>query len=154
MDNRVTAPGYKHYLEPDTGSRPEVFVTFLNLARVDGEKVNGTLIRVESHNLEGLDDRERNYDRCEITDHIVEPIDGRVWTYIGSTEGRRRYEEGVEAGSAVVDQAYYEAVNSSFRSLGDRDLVEFEETTDAPSVPVVRLKRIDPIPPKAGPPDA
>jgi hypothetical protein len=153
MDNRVTLPGYKYYEEPDTGARPEVFVTFLNLTRVDGVSLNGTLIRVDGHDLQTLDDRERNYDRCEITDRVVELIDGRVWTYIGSAEARRRYEDGAASGSAVVDGTYYDAVKSDFRSLGARDLGEFEQTTDAPSVPVIYLKRIDLPPPQLGSPD-
>ena len=31
MDNRQTIPGYKYYVDPDTGERPPVHVTFLNI---------------------------------------------------------------------------------------------------------------------------
>ena len=31
MDNRRTIPGYKYYVDPETGERPPVRVTFLSL---------------------------------------------------------------------------------------------------------------------------
>src|SRR5215218_6013856 len=65
MDNRVTIPGYKYYLD-EAGERPEVFVTFLNLVAGDG--VDGVVLEVPD--IAALDARERNYARVEVTGSI------------------------------------------------------------------------------------
>ena len=41
MDNRRTIPGYKYYVDPDTGERPPVHVTFLNIYPAAEGRVNG-----------------------------------------------------------------------------------------------------------------
>src|SRR6202051_1916397 len=61
MDNSVSLPGYKYYLDAGDSSRPEVFVTFLNLLPAPGHRVNGMLVPVGPEELIELDRRERNY---------------------------------------------------------------------------------------------
>jgi hypothetical protein len=90
-----------------------------------------------------LDERERNYVRLDVTDRVVEPIDGSVWAYIASPEGRRRYEEGIKTSRAVVDEAYYELVREQFAALGAQPLQEFMQTTDDPACPIRSLTRVD-----------
>ena len=143
MDNRVTLPGYKYYLDPETGERPAVFVTFLNLIEDLDCAVNGIVIPVRATDLDLLDDRERNYARFDVTDLILEPINGPVWAYFGTEEARRRYEEGVRQGTAVVDTTYYESVRDELRRLGEEPFAEFEKTTDEPACPQRRLERVD-----------
>src|SRR3954453_15770638 len=83
MDNRRTIPGYKFYVDPDTGERPPVRVTFLSLypapeGRVKGVAFpcrlpppegpgNGVAFPVTADDLDALDRRERNYDRIHVT---------------------------------------------------------------------------------------
>jgi gamma-glutamylcyclotransferase (GGCT)/AIG2-like uncharacterized protein YtfP len=143
MDNRVTIPGYKYYVDPKNGARPGVFVTFLNLTEDGDCAVNGVVLRVDEQDLQSLDDRERNYVRLNVTDRVVEPIDGSVWAYIASPAGRRRYEQGVKTGRAVVDEAYYQLVRDQFAALGADSLDEFVRTTDDPACPLRTLTRID-----------
>jgi len=136
MDNSLDLPTYKHYLDPGTGKRPQVFVAFLNL-RADSEcTVNGALLEVDGARLEALDLRERNYKRVELPSMQV---------YSGTDEARRRFAIGAQAGNVVIAAEYHEAVTESFRRLGEQELATFEASTDPPPCPIVDLRRIDPM---------
>jgi gamma-glutamylcyclotransferase (GGCT)/AIG2-like uncharacterized protein YtfP len=143
MDNRLTLEGYKYYVDPDTGERPSIFVTFLNVVEDLTSTINGVILPVDTHDLQSLDERERNYDRVDVTERIVEPVDGSVWAYVGSDAARERYEEGLRRGTALIDAAYYESVRSQFRWLGEGPYSEFTSSTDGPSCPMRRLRRLD-----------
>jgi hypothetical protein len=138
MDNSVDLPGYKHYLDPETGERPAVFVTFLNLVESAGDAVNGIVFPVDD--LVDLDARERNYERREVE---LPGVDGRLWAYVGSREARARYEDAAARGVAVVDGSYFSSVRAGFGSLGADGLMRFDQSTDSPSVPVRSLRRVD-----------
>ena len=142
MDNTRTIPGYKYYVDMESGERPEVCVAFLDIRPEPGSTVNGAVFPVTAEVLASLDRRERNYDRREVTSQLDADVGGRVWAYVGSAPGRRRYETGRQAGIAVVSGPYLESVLDDFRSFGDDMAAEFEATTDRPDVPVVPLKRI------------
>ena len=141
MDNTRDLPGYKYYRDRDTGQRPPVYVTFLNLRPDEGSTVNGVAYPVEAEIFPLLDARERNYERCEVTDLVDVDLGGPVWAYVGTAEGRARYEAGRRDGTAVVSDEYYEGVRDGFARLGV--LEEFERTTDALLVPRRALERID-----------
>ena len=121
MDNRVTIPGYKYYVD-GAGRRPEVFVTFLNL--VPGEEVEGVVVRVDD--VAGLDARERNYTRVEVSPLVDHP--GPVFAYVGRDEAVARFEAGRRGGRAVVARGYLETVR---------------HLADPPPLPVLDLRRID-----------
>jgi dephospho-CoA kinase len=148
MDNREEVPGYKAYREPG-GSRPAVYVAFLDLESDPRSTVNGTLRPVSDAELDALDRRERNYDRIEVTDRI-EPVDGaagdapeRVFAYRGSTTGRERLEQGRAAGTAVIARAYLEHVRTGFAALGPVEERAFLDSTDVDGLPVLELERIE-----------
>jgi hypothetical protein len=145
MDNSVDLPGYKHYVDPDSGERPAVFVTFLDLVEAGAdESVNGVVFPVSAEELELLDARERNYERREVTDRVDGATAGaRVWAYVGSAAGRARFDAARSRGLAVVDRAYLELVRTAFAALGDRALRRFDESTDPPGVPLRALRRVD-----------
>ncbi len=126
MDNRRTIPGYKYYVDPDTGERPPVHVTFLNLYPTAEGQVNGIAFPVTAEALDELDRRERNYDRVDVTALIDADLDGTVWTYLGSEAARER-----------------------FAAAGGLD--EFDRSTDPVSVPLRRLTRVDVPPPPPAP---
>lgn len=142
MDNSVDLPGYKYYRDPD-GTRPPVFVTFLNLRRAPGARVNGVVYEVTAQELRALDVRERNYERVEVTEHVAEADVGRVWTYVGRHDARERYEIGAATHRAVVSREYHDEVSQGFASLGADALDEYTATTDPPACPVRELERID-----------
>jgi len=143
MDNTLTVPGYKCYLDPRDGSRPAVFVTFLNLVAATGEEVNGALVPVRADELAELDRRERNYERREITDSLIEPVAGQVWTYFGKGEAEQRFADSLAAERAVVHAGYLEIVRAGFAQLGAGQLAAFAASTDPPRCPVLALQRVE-----------
>ena len=138
MDNSLDLPGYKYYVDPATGERLAVFVTFLNLVEAPGDAVNGVLFPVGDP--AELDARERNYERRAVE---LAGFDGRVWAYIGSDDARARYDGAAARGAAVVDRSYLELVRDGFGSLGADALMRFDQSTDPPDVPVLPLRRVD-----------
>jgi len=140
MDNRRTIPGYKYYVDPETGERPAVHVAFLNIYPAPEEGVNGIAFPVAPEALDQLDRRERNYDRIDVTRLLDVDLGGTVWTYLGRKDARERF----EANSAVVSQDYFDAVRDGFESVGGLD--EFDRSTDRLTVPLRRLRRVD-LPP-------
>lgn len=143
MDNSVTLPGYKYYLDAEDRSRPEVFVTFLNLLPAPGQRVNGLLVPVRAEELVELDRRERNYARREVTASIEPVPQGRVWSYFGKPEACRRFATGLRAARAVIDESYLERVRAGFEALSDSALSEFEQSTDPHGCRALRLLRVD-----------
>lgn len=143
MDNSRDLPGYKYYVEEETGERPEIYVTFLNIWEDEGAQVNGLVFPVGEDTLHVLDDRERNYRRRDVTDHVAADLGGRVWAYVGTSDARERFETGHAAGTAVVSAAYEDKVRKDFGTFGEAWLAQFEATTDERAVPLRRLKRIE-----------
>jgi hypothetical protein len=113
MDNTRDLPGYKYYVDAETGERPAVMVAFVNIEPHDGSEVKGSLIEVDD--LAALDARERNYQRIRVD--VGEP----AWTYVGTEEAKRRFAQD----PTVVARRYLDQVPA---------------TTD---LPVSDLARID-----------
>lgn len=132
MDNSVDIPGYKIYRARADGSRPAVFVAFLDVVASAADCTQGLLLPVAGDVLVALDERERNYERVDVTSAIVDAPPGTVWTYRGTHAGRERLRRGVDEGRAVVARAYLESVRSGPAS-----------GIDAGDLPVLDLERVD-----------
>jgi len=131
MDNRLDVPGYKHYLLRSDASRPHVFVAFLDIVECPGAVTNGICVAADGPLLDALDERERNYERVDVTAACEPAVAGAVvWAYRGSAAGRARLDEGRRRGRAVVSREYLQLV---------RDLAG-EQTGD---LPVWDLQRVD-----------
>lgn len=141
MDNRRDLPGYKYYLLPD-GTRPAVYVAFLDFEPGAAGTVNGICTPVEAAGLELLDRRERNYDRVAVTELVASPP-GRVWAYVGSPDARERLARGRAEGSAVISAEYLRGVDSAFAALGARERDLAAPSLDPGDLPVWGLRRID-----------
>jgi hypothetical protein len=141
MDNRRTIAGYKYYLDAETGERPAIYVTFLSIRPDDGGEINGVVFPAEDGTLAALDDRERSYERWEVTGRVDLDLGGPVYAYVGRAAARERFEAGRHAGTAVVSREYLEHVRGRFDALGL--LAEFERTTDRLELPVRALRRFD-----------
>lgn len=142
MDNSQAIPGYKRYLDPDSGTAPRCFVVFLNIVADAGGRVNGAIFPVSRDELAALDRRERNYDRIDVSAQLAEPVRGTAWTYAGSRAATERFETGRRQGTAVISRAYLEVVRRGFASLGDGAAAEFEALTEEAPCPVVALRRV------------
>jgi len=149
MDNSVDLPGYKHFVTPE-GERPALMVAFLSIAPQAGATVNGVAVPVAEDELPGLDARERNYARVDVTDDIDAGLDGQVWAYAGLDAARERLALGLREGRAAVASSYLERVLAGFDGLGLRD--EFDRLTAPMPAPIVDLEvvlhapRADPRP--------
>lgn len=150
-DNSRAIPGYKRYRLRVDGSVPSVFVAFLDLEADPACAVNGVVAAVDGDGLEELDRRERNYERVEITDAIDAPVGGRVWTYVGSADGRARLEAGIERGCAVACRDYVEEVHRAFLALGGNEYERFLASSYLDGLPLADLERVD-LPPEASAP--
>jgi cation transport regulator ChaC len=148
-DNARAIPGYKQYRLREDGSLPRVFVAFLDVVEHRSCAVNGVVAPVDEAALALLDRRERNYDRVDVTAIVDTPVEGRVWTYVGSPAGRERLAAGTRDGRAVVCREYVEGVHSAFRELGDAAYAAFLASSELDGLPVLDLDRVD-LPP-AGP---
>jgi len=120
MDNRVTIPGYKYFLD-GAGGRPAVCVAFLDVVPDPAAGVDGVVFEVAD--LDALDGRERNYRRVQ--------VDG-LWLYTGLEEAGERF----AAGPTVVQRAYLESVRAGFAAHG----LGFGPE---PALPVLDLERVD-----------
>jgi len=140
MDNRITLPKYKYYVNADTGERPEIYVTFLNIRPYANGEVAGVLFKVGEEQLEQLDKRERNYDRIEITQLLDFEPPGTSWVYIGKYEAELRYQKGVTDNSSVISRQYYDLVYEAYNMQGQAAALDYLETTDKPIVPFMNLK--------------
>jgi gamma-glutamyl AIG2-like cyclotransferase len=141
MDNAVTIPGYKYFVAPD-GSRPDVCVAFLDVHPQPGAAVNGVCVPVDLDALALLDERERNYERIDVT-VAIEPVVGPTWVYVGRAESRERYAAAAAEGRAVVASEYLAAVEHGFRSLGDEAWAEFGAGVEDHRPPLRELRRVD-----------
>jgi gamma-glutamylcyclotransferase (GGCT)/AIG2-like uncharacterized protein YtfP len=141
MDNRRDLPGYKHYTD-ELGRRPEVFVCFLDITPDPRASVNGLCVPVDAARLAVLDQRERNYDRVDVSG-AVDAGGARVWAYVGAREPRMRMRWAVGAHRAVIDGRYLEMVADGFRALGEEELERSASSLATGLLPVVTLIRHD-----------
>jgi Gamma-glutamyl cyclotransferase, AIG2-like len=141
MDNRRDLPGYKHYTDA-SGARPPVFVCFLDIVADVASSVNGLCVPVDAARLAGLDARERNYERREVS-ALVDAGGARVWAYVGRHAARRRMRRAVAAGRAVIDAGYLDTVADGFRALGISAWEACAPSLAPGTIPVVALTRHD-----------
>jgi hypothetical protein len=140
MNNSVDVPGYKHYRLRSDGSRPPIFVAFLDLAADPEASTHGVCLPVAAEHLPAIDARERNYARVDVTAAVAE-APGRVWAYVGTPAGRRRLRRAREASRAVVSRDYLERTRAAFAALGPVALREFERTAEPDGLEVWDLER-------------
>ncbi len=142
MDNSVDAPGYKHYRLRADGSRPEVFVAFLDLFDDPAAATHGVCVAVDDEQLAAIDHRERNYERIDVSGAVL-PARPEVWAYVGSPAGRDRLRRARAAGTAVISRDYVERTRAAFAALGDDVRDDFDASAAAGDLPVVDLERFE-----------
>ena len=142
MDNSVDVPGYKHYRLRADGSRPAVFVAFLDLFDDPAAATHGVCVAVDDAQLAVIDHRERNYERIDVTGAVM-PARGTVWAYVGSPVGRERLDRAREAGTAVISRDYLERTRATFAALGERARAEFDSSATVGDLPVLDLERFE-----------
>ena len=139
MDNSVDLPDYKHYVAPD-GARPHLMVCYLDIGEHAHAVVNGVTLKVGADELPGLDARERNYERREVTGQLSVSLGGRVWSYVGRRAGRARAHRGRRERRLAVASSYHERVLAGFDVLRQRR--RFLALTEPAGVPVAELSLV------------
>ena len=137
MDNSVDLPGYKHFVAPG-GERPALMVAFLDIGPEAAASVNGVALPVSTAELPGLDERERNYGRVEVTEDIDAGLPGRVWAYVGLGAARERLALGRREGRLAIASSYHARVLAGFDLLGQREA--FTRSTAPMPAPVADLE--------------
>jgi hypothetical protein len=143
MDNACDVPGYKSYRLRADGSRPEVFVAFLDIEVDAASAVTGICMPVTEHDLAELDRRERNYDRVDISDAIDGCAPGRIWAYRGSFAGQARLREGLAAGRAVVSRDYLGGVLAAIAAFAPDEAAFVARSPAEAGLAVLDLERIE-----------
>jgi hypothetical protein len=142
MDNRRDLPGYKSYRLRADGSRPAVYVAFLDVEPAAGHSVTGLCVPVDEVELLELDRRERNYDRVEVTDR-VEGARGRVWAYRGSEAGQARRRAGLAAATAVISRDYLRDVVAALAAIAPDEVEPLHRAADGAGLIVLDLERVE-----------
>ncbi len=143
MDNRLDVPGYKSYRLRCDGSRPPVFVAFLDIEPCADSVVTGVCMPVDAGDLAALDARERNYDRIDVTAHIAGGPGGRVWVYRGSAAGRARLSAGLAEGRAVVSREYLERVRAGIAAIAPGEARDVARAVARTGLEVLELERVE-----------
>ena len=108
-------------IEGSNEERP-VPAVFLDLVQHQGAWVNGILIRLSKEELHKMDEREKNYDRIDVSKLIEPKVDGETYTYMGKREHinpptkscvlvqyEALVEEGLSFWGKAFEQHYYES---------------------------------------------
>ncbi|MEJ7718880.1 MAG: hypothetical protein WKF31_13295 [Thermoleophilaceae bacterium] len=145
MDNSIAIPGYKRYVDLETGDPPAVMVAFLDVVPDPGAAVNGVLAPVTAREPRTPSiDRERNYRRVEVTDRVRPTAPARVWTFVGPPRrpgapaerprhGRRGDLPRLPRGGGARASA----------GLGTGEWERYAASTEDPPCPVRDLRRVD-----------
>jgi dephospho-CoA kinase len=138
MHVRATGPG------PD-GGMTEYTLVALGIVPAAGETVNGIVGRVDRVELAALDDRERHYDRVDVTaatTHHAPEVDGRIVVYVPRREAVEHYERARDARRAAIAQRYWDLVDRAFHAFGPQAHARYHRSTPPPDVPVMSLSRV------------
>ena len=120
----------------------------LGITEVEGACMNGIIAVVHGEELPGLDARERNYDRVDVTDavRLLEDAPGApaidtIVTYVPRQVALDRYLDARDRGRAGIERRYWTLVDGAFDVLLDGQGDRYRATTPAPDVPVVDANR-------------
>lgn len=129
----------------DDGAQHERTIVALGVVESAYETVNGVVGYVELDELTDLDRRERHYDRIDVADrttvHAEHPLDGSIMVYLPKRESIEHYERARDAGTAAIEQRYWDLVDGAFRALGEDQHARYVASTPRPDIPVLPLLR-------------
>lgn len=132
----------------EAGTEHELTIVALGVVAAEGEQANGVVVAVDPDELARLDNRERHYDRVDVSASVeVRDAGGpgqgeQVVTYVPRTEAVERYRQARDARRAAVEQRYWDLVDGAFAALGVDRHEHYRATTPVPDVPVRPLRRV------------
>ncbi len=127
------------------GVERERTIVALGVVAEPGEAVNGVVGWVDDDELVALDRRERHYDRVDVADsctiHGAVDVRGSIVVYVPNPDAIGHYESARDRGEAAIELRYWELVDRAFAALGPDQQRRYHDTTPAPDVPVLTLRR-------------
>jgi cation transport regulator ChaC len=116
----------------------------LGLVAADAETANGIVGWVSDGELVALDQRERRYDRVDVTRLTTceADLEGPIVTYVPRPVAVDDYETARDRGIAAIERRYWDLVDAAFGVLGSQQQVEYRATTPEPDVPVLEMSRV------------
>ena len=118
IDNTIAA--HRCVRLPD-GSVAPGYIAVLNVRRpLPGERPthpNGVLFEVTDDELKKLDDREKCYERLDVTAYVVNAPTGTVYVYSGLDKHLIANHDGPDGSAVVIPGAYAELVKRGFAEL-------------------------------------
>jgi dephospho-CoA kinase len=139
---------------PDGVERSDWTFIALGLIRAADETTNGVVGWVDDTELVALDQRERRYDRVDITELATLPphmsaamstarAEAPIVTYVPRAEPISVYEAARERGVAAITTRYWDLVDEAFGELGPDRRERYYATTPHPGLPVLTLADVD-----------
>ncbi len=119
-------------------------IVALGVVAAPDEAVNGIVARVSEVEIAALDQRERDYDRVDVTAAVTvhglspEP-DARIVTYVPRPSAVERYEAARDQGRAGIRNTYWGLVDAAFAVWGADQLARYRSSTPLPDIPVVAM---------------
>jgi cation transport regulator ChaC len=119
-------------------------IVALGVVMAANETANGIVARVSDVEIAALDQRERDYDRVDVTVAVtvnggaLEP-DARIVTYVPRSSAIERYETARDEGRAGIRNTYWGLVDAAFAVWGPEQLERYRSSTPPPDVPVVAM---------------
>lgn len=135
MENRSSINDHKHYVDPSSGERPDIYVAFVSIGARPGDSCVDLAIPVDDSSLPALDRREINYRRIVVTDLITPRPEGTVWSYVALDAGRERFATGIRTDNVYLARAYRTFVEAAHAKGNPGGLEAFLATTDPPACP-------------------
>jgi hypothetical protein len=151
MNNWEATEEEKHFVDPESGLKPRIRIAYLDIDERQGASVNGLAIPVDATRLEGLDVREVNYRRIDVSSCFQPRIPHRVFSYRGTDAARARCRHAAHDAEIHVSRQYVARIRSAFAALGADQLAEYDRTTEPLPFPERDLElRYPPPPPGSG----
>ncbi len=132
----------KHYVDPATMERPDIYVAFANLRTAAAGNCIGVAIPVTPTSLREFDEREVNYRRIDVSSLLSPSPTRRAWTYVGLDEARDRFESGIRNQSVSIPTDYVSGIERGFSEAGPHVRAEYDASTDRLAVPQRDLRLI------------
>jgi hypothetical protein len=121
--------GYIQYFLPD-GELPNEPILLINIVPSINSVVNGIAFKISDSELEILDNRERNYNRIDISGGLSEEI-GKCFAYTGKSEAIQRYQR-CRNKNFLINKDYFYNIENSFKEIGENFYQKFKRTTIQP----------------------
>jgi hypothetical protein len=105
-------------------------VVYLNVRRAPNAHINAAAFVVSEHELANFDERERIYDRVDVSDALADlrVVGGSAWMYEARAEFLWRVPS--RPPDAIVRRSYLDILDTAHAELGNEFTREYEATSD------------------------